>query len=627
MDNRTPSNRLRFESETEDATSGQLVPKSAPDSQATPNSRLRFEEDMPTESALKQDSQSSRLRFEDEDTPENGGDPTPPNNTNPKAKNKAVQAEQTAAQTPKATPTPQDNKQVQNAKKKADKIDGKLDKAREVLAGQKPYKPPSLIKQFGHFMAWRYAHRKIHQKIHQVEHENVGTESAHKTELAAEGVVRVTSRIVKRRIRTRPARRVRKLSRKNAKAQANHAYQKLLQDNPDLRKKTLARFYHKQRLKMTYAKQARQAAQGVKRSGGIITKATTAIKNIAVALVKKNPKLWLIIALFGMLLMLLQSCMAMFTAIGGGMGGVIGATTHIAESVDIDDATILYTRLEAELEYRIINAESDHPDFDEYRFSIGGISHNPLELIAFLTAVYNDFTFSEVQATINEIFNEQYQLEFTPEMEIRTRTETRTGTGSWTDSEGESHSYTYTYTVIVEYEWHILYVTLTSQSFRDVILSRMDEEQTDRFNLLMLTNGNRQYLHSPFSFNWLPFVSSFYGYRIHPINGGKSFHWGLDIGLSEGTEILSGQDGMVIFAAYSGGYGFLVVICNGEGLVSRYAHCSVLYVSVGDVVVAGDVIARVGSTGASTGPHLHLEIIKNGRHLNPLLFTVTNHHL
>ena len=125
----------------------------------------------------------------------------------------------------------------------------------------------------------------------------------------------------------------------------------------------------------------------------------------------------------------------------------------------------------------------------------------------------------------------------------------------------------------------------------------------------------------------MSFVTSLYGYCIHPISGELSRHWGLDIGLPQGTEILSGQDDIVIFAGDVGGYGLLVVIDNGEGLVSRYAHCSVLYVRVGDVVNVGDLIARVGSTVQSIGPHLHLEIIKNGRHLNPLLFTVTNHHL
>ncbi|MCL2565883.1 MAG: peptidoglycan DD-metalloendopeptidase family protein [Defluviitaleaceae bacterium] len=546
---------------------------------------------------------------------------TKPTN-NLKAKNKAARSTKSTQMLQPA----QDNIHVQKAQQKVDKIEGKLDKAREVLAKQKPYKPPSLIKQAGTFIAWRYTHRKIHQKIYEVERENAGTESAHKIELAAEGASHTATRIVRQRIRTRPVRRIRNLSKRSTRAKANHAYQKLLQDNPELHKKTLARFYHKQRLKLRYAQQARKAQQtahGAKHGSSIITRATTAIKNAAVALVKKNPKVWLIIALFGLLLMLLQSCMAMFTAIGGSMGGVVGATSYLAEDSDIDDATVLYTRLEAELEYMIINAERDNPNFDEYRFSIGDISHNPLELIAFLTAVYNDFIIAEVQATLQEIFDEQYQLEFTPEVAIRTRTEEHTG--SWTDEDGNTH--TYTYTVIVEYEWHILNITLTSQSFRDVILSRMNEEQTERFHLLMLTHGNRQYLQSPFDFNWLPFVTSLYGYRIHPISGNIERHWGLDIGLAEGTPILSGQDGTVIFAADAGGYGLLVVIDNGEGLVSRYAHCSALYVSVGDEVVAGDIIARVGSTGQSTGAHLHLEVIKNGRHLNPLIFTVTNHHL
>jgi len=363
MDKRTPtppnkSKRLRFESElqgglAEDATSGQLVPKSAPDKS---KNCLRFAEDTPTESTLIQDSPNSRLRFEDEDTTDNAqptvtadtlkqpqpkvrfaekstphglpllphkanerlhfgdADGLPPTETaaatsgqvgsklkqrsdfqqgdknsalsetmhtddssstfvygdkapthdgegsTPKGKSKSTHADTPPKPKPKAkqaAQSTQDNIHVQKAQNKVDKIEGKLEKAREVLAEQKPYKPPSLVKQFGGFVAWRYAHRKIHQKIHEVEHENVGTESAHKTELAIEGGVRATSRFVKWRIRNRPARRVRKLSGRSTRAKANHAYQKLLQDNPELRKKTLARFYHKQRLRLYYAKSAK----------------------------------------------------------------------------------------------------------------------------------------------------------------------------------------------------------------------------------------------------------------------------------------------------------------------------------------------------------------------------------
>jgi murein DD-endopeptidase MepM/ murein hydrolase activator NlpD len=140
----------------------------------------------------------------------------------------------------------------------------------------------------------------------------------------------------------------------------------------------------------------------------------------------------------------------------------------------------------------------------------------------------------------------------------------------------------------------------------------------------MQTKGARQYLANPFDdLNWLPYVSSCYGYRLHPISGEKNYHKGVDIALPLGTPILAGQDGVVTFAGYSGDYGNVVVIENADGLVSKYAHCDTLSVTVGQTVKTGDVIAAVGSTGNSTGAHLHLEILKNGTYLNALLFTDT----
>jgi len=642
MNERGPSKRLRFESETEgglldDMTSGQVGPKSpGPEQQGKQKRRLLFEDDKPKDSAFitddtKRDSPftsdeskrkvrfedesapdglplpphkaKSRLRFEDEDSP---GELSPASTEaapvvpiapgtsgqhGPKLKQQSDlrQSDKHSAQSehlhhdgessplrhddeapafhqdsdtpPGGTDTgggsapsektapelnPQakkqaakDKKRVDKSGRKVDKTEAKLDKAQEKLAAQAPPKKPGIVKKLGNkakFMTWAY----VHKKIYQVEHENVGIEAAHKTELAAEGVYRTSSRFIKHRIRTAPARRVRKLTKKSARARANHAYRKLLYDNPELKKKALARFYHKQRLKMQYAKQARQAAKATQQGGIIIAKAAAKLKTIAVVLVKANPKVWLILLLLFLLLVILQSCMALVTSIGSGIGGVAVGTSYLAEDEDIDAVTVLYTEWETDLHYRIIHAERDNPGYDEYRFNIGDISHNPFELVAFLTAVYNDFTYAEVRATLQDIFNEQYNLEFIPEVEIRTRTETRTGTGSWTDSEGNSHSYTYTYTVTVQYEWHILNVVLTSQSFTDVIMPRMNEEQTEHFHVLMLTKGNRQYLQSPFDFNWLPHVSSLYGWRIHPITGQVSRHWGLDIALPEGTPILSG---------------------------------------------------------------------------------------
>ena len=631
---RGSSNRLRFEEETrEDLTSGQLGPKSERDPSPTdkPKNRLRFKdkdvpdggnlpddsptEDTPTTSGqvgpklkqggkFRQDDEmakpSDRLRRDGESPPPDG-EATPGNGgKKPKADKKAVQ----------------DKKRLEKSKHRMEQTGDTLDAAQEKLAAQKPLKRPGLIKGLGNaakFQTWKF----VHGKIREVEHENVGTESAHKTELAGEGVVRGTSRFIKRRYRTRHSRRVRKLTKRNVSAKADYAYRKLVEENPELKKKTVTRMIQKYKIKRQYQKQAREAAKHGKKAVGITAKISRAV----VTFVKSNPKVMLIALVFFLLLFILQSCTAMVMSIGNGILGAVVGTSYLAEDADIDEAALRYTEWETDLQLRINNAERDYPGYDEYRYNVADISHNPFELIAFLTAVYDDFTFSSVQGVLQQIFNEQYNLTFTPEVEIRYRTETRTG--SYTDSQGNSHSYTYT--VEVPYEYHILNINLTAQSFTSIIFPRMNAAELERFNIYMITKGNRQYLQSPFGdLNWLPFVSSYYGYRVHPISGEKDLHRGLDIALPTGTEILAGQAGTVTFAGDSGGYGLLVVLDNGEGLVSKYAHCSALLVSVGQTVEAGQPIAKVGNTGTSTGPHLHLEIFKDGRYLNPLFFTVTN---
>jgi hypothetical protein len=173
------------------------------------------------------------------------------------------------------------------------------------------------------------------------------------------------------------------------------------------------------------------------------------------------------------------------------------------------------------------------------------------------------------------------------------------------------------------YDWHVLTVTLTSRPFTDVILPRLSGNEFAHYAPLLQTKGSRQYVGNPFGFDWLPFVSSYYGYRIHPISGVKNLHRGIDIGIAAGTEILSAQDGTVTFAGYSGDYGNIVIIENDNGFVTKYAHCETLLVTEGQTVSMGDVIATVGSTGSSTGPHLHFEVLRNGVYLNPLFFADT----
>ncbi len=111
--------------------------------------------------------------------------------------------------------------------------------------------------------------------------------------------------------------------------------------------------------------------------------------------------------------------------------------------------------------------------------------------------------------------------------------------------------------------------------------------------------------------------SSEYGYRMHPIHNERRFHAGLDIAAPEGREIRAVQRGTVVFAGRHKGYGNMVELRHPDGVVTRYAHASRLHVREGDVVDVGEAIADVGSTGQSTGPHLHFEVREGGRTIDP----------
>ena len=113
-------------------------------------------------------------------------------------------------------------------------------------------------------------------------------------------------------------------------------------------------------------------------------------------------------------------------------------------------------------------------------------------------------------------------------------------------------------------------------------------------------------------------ITSPFGYRIHPVLKVNKMHTGIDIGAAKGTNILAANDGVVITAGWNNSYGYMVMIDHGGGIVTLYAHSSQLLVSKGDNVKRGQVIALVGSTGRSTGPHLHFEVRENGVYKNPL---------
>ena len=511
---------------------------------------------------------------------------------------------------PKWKKAAREDRRYEKAGRRVDKTGAKLDKARDTLAKQKPSKRPGPVKTAGRALghqAWTYAHKKINE----VERENVGVEAAHKAELAGEKVIGGGVRFIKHRIRTRPARQVRKWERKNIRARADHEFRRLAREHPELKQNAFSRHWQKRKLKKQYQKQARETARQSAKAAKKTAAATGRIARAALLFVKRHPVVILLLAAVFLLLMLLQSCMGAGLSIANGLAGGIGGSSYLAEDADINEAELAYTQWEADLTLEARNAEQSHPGYDEYRYSIDPTGHDPYMLLAFLTAKYDDFTFAEIEPVLRDIFDQQYSLTFTEIVEVRYRTE------YYTDEDGDEHSYE------VPYNYYILEVELTARPFADVIgpmLTTQDEQ--DRYDVYNVTKGNRQYVGSPFPFNWLPYVSCPFGYRVHPITGERDFHRAVDIALPAGTEIHAGGEGVVVEATSHSLYGQTMKIDYGGGVTARYSHCAALLVSAGQTVETGDVIALVGSTGESTGPHLDLEVMKDGELLNHLYFVV-----
>ncbi|MCL2853370.1 MAG: hypothetical protein FWE20_10145, partial [Defluviitaleaceae bacterium] len=320
-----------------------------------------------------------------------------------------------------------------------------------------------------------------HKKVFQAENENVGTQAAHKSELLVEGALRTAHR----RNKEAPYDRVSKLERKTSKLTREAACRRAIAENPRLQSGFFSRLAQKHRLKREHAKKARDAGRvggGVSKGVGLVGKASNAV---AMA-VKTNPKVILIIAGLGLLLLMISSAFSVVSNMASSIGTGIIATSYLAEDEDISNVALVYSQWETELQERIRRIETEFPGYDEYRIMVDNINHDPNELVAFLTAVYGRFNLADAQATLRQIFDEQYQLTIESSVEIR----------YYRNADGE----------LVPYEWRVLTVTMRSRALTDVIWPRMNDIQRQHFTLLMQSRGNRQLVGSPFEFNWIPFI-------------------------------------------------------------------------------------------------------------------------
>ena len=339
----------------------------------------------------------------------------------------------------------------------------------------------------------------VHNKIHSVEKDNSGVEGAHKSEELAEKGAKYGARKIREGYRShklKPYRAAAKAEKAAKKANVNYLYHKTLHENPQLTSNPLSLFMQKQQIKRQYAKAAKTGGAATAKKAAENTrkaaKKTAEETKKAVAFVGRHPA-GVGIAVAALLLFImvsagLSSCGAMFS---GMMNGVLG-TSYTSEDSDLVATENNYAAKETELQQRIDNIERDNPGYDEYRYDLDNIGHNPHELASYLTALLQSYTPQSAQAELNRVFDKQYTLTLTEEIEVRYRTETRTGTRTVTDPEtGETSTETYEYEVEVPYNYYILNVKLTNRPINSFVSELLTAEQLEMYRVYLETSGNK----------------------------------------------------------------------------------------------------------------------------------------
>ncbi len=318
----------------------------------------------------------------------------------------------------------------------------------------------------------------VHNKIHSVEKDNSGVEGAHKSEEAAERMGKYGVRKVKEGYHShklKPYRKAAQAEKAATKANANFHYHKALYENPQLSSNPLSRFMQKQKIKREYAKAAKKGGAATAKKAAESTrkaaKKTAEETRKSAAFMARHP-VGVLIAIAALLLFImvfagLSSCSSMFS---GAVNGVVG-TSYTSEDSDLVAVENNYVAMENELQAEIDNIESTHPGYDEYRYHLDAIEHNPHELASYLTALLQSYTPQSAQAEIQRIFDMQYTLTLTEEIQIRT----------YTDEDGDEH----------EYEYRILHVELTNTPISSLAPELLNAEQLEMFHVYMETSGNK----------------------------------------------------------------------------------------------------------------------------------------
>ena len=387
-----------------------------------------------------------------------------------KAEKAAAKADKAQAKIPK--------KQVKRAE-----VDPKTGKVTTKLVLEDKPRPPSKLSHTVRDAPGNAVAGKLHQEIRKTEDDNVGVESAHKSEEAVETGVHLV-REGYRSHKLKPYRKAAQAERKLEKANIEALFQKSVYENPAAASNPLSRWQQKQQIKKQYAA-AKRAAQSGGSAAGAAQKTGKAAKTVkekaqqAGAYVMRHKKGFGIVLAIFLLVCLLLNTMSSCSMMAQSIGSAISGTTYPSDDPELVAVEADYAAKEAALQAEIDNIESSHPGYDEYRYDLDMIGHDPHELAAYLSAVLQGYTRASAQAELERIFAAQYQLTLTEEVEMRYRTETRT------DSEGNS------YTVEVPYNYYILNVTLTSKPISSVASELLTPDQLEMYQVYRQTLGNK----------------------------------------------------------------------------------------------------------------------------------------
>ena len=387
-----------------------------------------------------------------------------------KAEKAAAKAAKAQAKIPK--------KQVKRAE-----VDPKTGKVTTKLVLEDKPRPPSKLSHTVRDAPGNAVAGKLHQEIRETEDDNVGVESAHKSEEAVETGVHLV-REGYRSHKLKPYRKAAQAERKLEKTNIEALFQKSVYENPAAASNPLSRWQQKQQIKKQYAA-AKRAAQSGGTAAGAAQKTGKAAKTVkekaqqAGAYVMRHKKGFGIALGLFLIVCLLLNTMSSCSMMAQSIGSMISGTTYPSDDQELVAVEADYAAKEAALQAEIDNIESSHPGYDEYRYDLDMIGHDPHELAAYLSAVLQGYTRASAQAELERIFAAQYQLTLTEEVEVRYRTETRT------DSEGNE------YDVEVPYNYYILNVTLTSKPISSVASELLTPDQLEMYQVYRQTLGNK----------------------------------------------------------------------------------------------------------------------------------------